>query len=348
MTKLSDAERFMRTVAQRLPRARPNLRSLSGMQAFDGACAKVEAAIEQQADAARQLRESMSLQETLRLALALGNHVNGGTNRGAAYGFQFETLSKFAALKSSSRVCPTLLHFLVSELTKVDQDHLPEELSLVRSAASAPPLQQVSAEARALRRTLDQVQNAMKAEGGEGTPFCLKAVPFLAEAETRHAAILASVAEVEAAADGTLEFFGKRGNEPVSDRYHHFLQAVGAFAESFKKARSEIVRLAEEEAAREKRKAAAKEREEERQRVEAAGGEAKAAPAAAAGASKAAGGPVGGASDLFGQFFGAQEGANADQLAAQFCNIRSRLDQRRAAIEADDSDDDDETDWMDD
>ena len=49
---------------------------------------------------AKQVQKSTALRAVLEHALALGNYLNGGTNKGAAWGFTLDTLSKLSGTKT--------------------------------------------------------------------------------------------------------------------------------------------------------------------------------------------------------------------------------------------------------
>ena len=62
-------------------------------------------------EATRDVRQSAALRQTLEYVLALGNHLNGGTSRGGAWGFRFDMLSKLGATKTADGKS-TLLHYI--------------------------------------------------------------------------------------------------------------------------------------------------------------------------------------------------------------------------------------------
>ena len=47
-----------------------------------------------------QVRGSKSLKQTIEYALAVGNYLNGGTNKGGAWGFKIESLNKLIGTKT--------------------------------------------------------------------------------------------------------------------------------------------------------------------------------------------------------------------------------------------------------
>jgi len=53
--------------------------------------------------AVRETQESKRLKPLLEIVLALGNHLNGNTARGGAYGFKLDSLTK---VRNSLLACP--------------------------------------------------------------------------------------------------------------------------------------------------------------------------------------------------------------------------------------------------
>lgn len=77
-----------------------------------------------------QLKSSRSLVKILEMVLAVGNHLNGGSFRGAARGFKLDALLKLMDVKGRNKKT-TLLHFVVSELLKTDPQVRSSPLSLI-------------------------------------------------------------------------------------------------------------------------------------------------------------------------------------------------------------------------
>ena len=68
-------------------------------------------------------------------ALAIGNYLNGGTNKGAAWGFKIESLNKLIGTKTVDGKS-TLLHYLARKLAAKDAvDDLYDDLVHVEGAA---------------------------------------------------------------------------------------------------------------------------------------------------------------------------------------------------------------------
>eukprot|EP01155_Anaeramoeba_flamelloides_P023549 Anaeramoba_flamelloidesa807776_78.p1 GENE.a807776_78~~a807776_78.p1 ORF type:complete len:701 (+),score=207.42 a807776_78:51-2153(+) len=62
--------------------------------------------------ACNELRSSKSLKTILRVILAIGNYLNGGTFRGGAHGFKLSSLTKLYNVKGNNINSPNLLHYL--------------------------------------------------------------------------------------------------------------------------------------------------------------------------------------------------------------------------------------------
>lgn len=112
--KLAKLDQFMLRFA-RLPRAAGRLHCLKTVRLFESTIPDMGANIGYVRAAVTAITCSPSIRELLRRTLALGNYLNGGTNRGAAYGFKLDSLLKLDTVKSNSGK-QTLLHFLVRHM----------------------------------------------------------------------------------------------------------------------------------------------------------------------------------------------------------------------------------------
>jgi hypothetical protein len=76
---------------------------------------EIESALESVENAARGIKCSKRLGIVMATVLALGNHLNGGTARGGAYGFKLNTLTKLINTKTTDNKM-NLLHYLIEIL----------------------------------------------------------------------------------------------------------------------------------------------------------------------------------------------------------------------------------------
>lgn len=65
---------------------------------------------------ADQVRNSLALREVIEFTLALGNYMNGQSNKGGAWGFKLEALTKLANTKTVDNR-RTLLHYMAEKLS---------------------------------------------------------------------------------------------------------------------------------------------------------------------------------------------------------------------------------------
>ena len=83
----------------------------------------IETPIHNLLTACQTLNENNNFVRLLEYVLAVGNYVNGGTNRGGAYGFKLSTLVKLVEVRSVDKK-HTLLQYLTEELYEKDPDAL--------------------------------------------------------------------------------------------------------------------------------------------------------------------------------------------------------------------------------
>jgi len=74
-------------------------------------------------NACKTLKDNTSFQRLLEYVLSIGNYMNGGTNRGCAYGFRLSALVKLVDIRSADKK-QTLLQFLAEELFQKDNEAL--------------------------------------------------------------------------------------------------------------------------------------------------------------------------------------------------------------------------------
>ena len=86
-----------------------------------------------------EVKKSTKFKKVLEVVLALGNYLNGGSFRGAAYGFKLDALNKLRDTKSADGDT-TLLHYLVKLVNKKYPEavHWGRDLKHVPIAARGP------------------------------------------------------------------------------------------------------------------------------------------------------------------------------------------------------------------
>jgi hypothetical protein len=119
---LGKAEQFFLTIST-IPHLQERLRSCMFRSKFDANVFDIETGMEHHELALQTIKSSAHLKKVMLLVLSLGNYLNAGTPKGAAYGFQLSTLGKLPATKSADNKT-TLLMFAVQELKRTSEDTL--------------------------------------------------------------------------------------------------------------------------------------------------------------------------------------------------------------------------------
>ena len=111
---LGKAETFVLAVSK-VPRYAIRAKCMLTRATFDEKYAELKESVETVSSAVKEVRSSKALRRALEFTLALGNYLNGGTNKGAAWGFKLDTLSKIVGTKTIDGKS-TLLHYLARNL----------------------------------------------------------------------------------------------------------------------------------------------------------------------------------------------------------------------------------------
>jgi len=115
----------------------PTVLQISSLRlAFDARIDQVEAETKLLISARHQIKGSQKLAKVLEYVLALGNHLNRGTSRGACYGFKLDGLLKFMETKGQDGT--TLLNYLSGTIMKKSPElkDFDSELTSVPGAAN--------------------------------------------------------------------------------------------------------------------------------------------------------------------------------------------------------------------
>ena len=109
-TVITTVDRFFYTI-YKVPRLERRLKAARLRFTFDGIANDIRARHRVVLAAFNAVNNSSSLRATLEHVLAIGNFLNGGTNRGGAYGFKLDSLTKLSTVKSADNSM-TLIHYL--------------------------------------------------------------------------------------------------------------------------------------------------------------------------------------------------------------------------------------------
>ena len=91
------------------------VKAMKAKASFDDALKEVKFSAKSLYKASLEIQNSKALKDFFTCTLAIGNYLNGSTNRGQAYGFNLDTLSKLSALKTKdnkSNLLRYIIHFM--------------------------------------------------------------------------------------------------------------------------------------------------------------------------------------------------------------------------------------------
>lgn len=198
--------------------------------------------------ACEQVRKSTAFRAVLQKVLAVGNYLNGTSNRGGAYGFKLADLSKLVQVKSGDNKT-TLLHYLAKLFTGTQTLlDLKEQLASLGEAKSIP-LPDKKGELSKLGQSFKQVVALFESSKNDKDPLMNKLKVFCAKNESRMSQLTDQMNSLEAKLKELAAWLGEKPNASVED----LLSPISTFVLALRKADDDNVR--EEEA--EKRKQAA-------------------------------------------------------------------------------------------
>jgi hypothetical protein len=131
---LGKAEQFFLAIAS-VPRYTIRTKCMLTAANFPERAHELRTKVEDVAEAVKEVRNSKALKQVIEFSLALGNYLNGGTNKGGAWGFKVDSLNKLIGTKTLDNKS-TLLHYMARKLaSKGTVDQLVDDLAHVEPAA---------------------------------------------------------------------------------------------------------------------------------------------------------------------------------------------------------------------
>jgi hypothetical protein len=241
-TRLADADLFVREVANCA-----NFRDFCELMLLQrtarGSVAEVLTPVRTIVEAARQVRESEALRYILQLVLRIGNVLNGGGNRGGAYGFKVGSLTKLADARAAVPGM-TLLTFVV----KTIEAKKPEALALSSQLPDVP---------RAAELELDGIRNMfwplrMKFEAlKQKTASPQMPQAYVTAGQALVADLSGTFNDVSAllakAAEDVTALLQSFFEDPATSRPADFFGGIARFMRQFDAEKAEMTRKKEEE-----------------------------------------------------------------------------------------------------
>lgn len=161
MARLTPAESFV-VHASKVPRFSQKVSAMLTIRSASGAAAEIKSSLDTLLAACREVKASDRLQSFIAIALATGNFLNAGTNKGAARGVRIESLLKFNDTRSLDRDV-SLLHYIA----QLVGEKAPEVLQLQEQLSHVATAQRISKDDLSVELT--QLQRAITILGSEIT-----------------------------------------------------------------------------------------------------------------------------------------------------------------------------------
>ena len=248
--KWDKPETFLKTI-MRIPKVRVRLRCWAIKMGFSEKAEELEVPLTTVAEAIEEVRSCKGLRHILGTLLSLGNHMNGGTNKGQADGFVLDDLPKMSVAKDNANRHSLLEHAATVLHASLEPDHagatrFPEELPHLKEAAKVvmsdvrAALQRLTGEANSLGEAAAQARRELEAEGGSvseggGDPFALVMAEFSEGATTEVARLQGLLAAADAAYADLVVYFGVPAKKKAPDSRELFT-TLHEFVEAFRAA----------------------------------------------------------------------------------------------------------------
>jgi len=200
------------------------------------------------AKACQEIRKSAAFKDILQRVLAIGNYLNGLSNRGGAYGFKLSDLSKLVQVKSADNKT-TLLHYLARVISDTDVlEGLKTQLEHVAAARSVS-LADKKGDLSKLGVSFKQVESLLASNKDENDRLVVKLKAFCEQNSARLTQLQEQFSSAESKLKETAIWLGEKPTAGTDELF----SPISSFVSALNKANDDNVR--EEEA--EKRKAAA-------------------------------------------------------------------------------------------
>lgn len=254
--KLGKAEEFFLAIAQ-VPRYKIRTTCMLTRAHYTERAAELKMKVEDVAKAVEEVRGSKALKQILETTLAFGNYLNGGTNKGAAWGFKIDSLNKLIGTKTLDGKS-TLLHYLARKLAKRNTvDQLLDELEHVENAARTV-WKDVSAEFKSVETSLNQVGTQVKLDKNESFTASMGAFHQHAKADYE------AITKMKKACDVEVEKLVKWFGEDAKVQAEEIFSAINNFSLTLEKGHRYNLDCDEKEAKKAKQEAHKKKMEQER------------------------------------------------------------------------------------
>jgi len=242
-SKLDRPEAFIAEL-ETIPRLQSRVDNWLFMRNFETKMQEISPQIDSLEKAFVQCTSSKKFQRILSVVLAVGNHLNGGTPNGRAYGFKLDILLKIADTKSSDNTS-TLLHWIIDLLDQRFPETMTwwEDMSQVTPASSiaSQTIREESGHIKmGLKKIADELENFAN-NSEEAAQSCNRAYVtrlngFVDRARVRSESLQA---RVEGIFKKFKDIATKFGEDPEMYKWEEFFQVLINFNNNIEKCRAD-------------------------------------------------------------------------------------------------------------
>jgi hypothetical protein len=202
--------------------------------AFEDVIEGLEEHVKNYIGAFEVIKNSKSLRKVLSYALAIGNILNGGTNKGQADGFTLDAISKLQAIKDNYG--KTLLQTIAIKIKNEDEEfgNIRREFEICGNALNIP-LNETKGEVDKLSKaTIENIQILDKINADDNFMTKMKKIVF--ENKERITKLSDRIAESTNIAQKIISFFGYPKTDIKFKKPEDFLTLVFDFSKELDKA----------------------------------------------------------------------------------------------------------------
>lgn len=242
-TNLAREESYLYEMSQ-IPSLETRLKCIKTAYTFSGDAKRIYSQISRVKKALKEVNTSSELRRVLEIILAIGNHMNGGTTRGAAWGFKLDVLSKLANVKDSNNN-GSLMHYLYALFERNYPDLC--DFSLPQSAAAVDVnFKETAREMNALAKQISTLKQEVKKKPfSKADKFRKKFSSFEVKASKDVENLQAQLEKVRSDFHNLALKFAETGNEvePLT-----FFPTLVAFEQDLRRAGTQLKVMRQEEA----------------------------------------------------------------------------------------------------
>eukprot|EP00949_MAST-11_sp_MAST-11-sp1_P005319 g5319.t1 len=234
VTRLGMVDQFLREMSN-LVHFKEHLQCLLVKFSFDEQIAEIKSVIRTCSSAVAEFSSSKAFKKVLEIILGVGNYLNGGTKRGAAFGVKLDVLKKISTLKTTDNKW-VLTDFIVKTLLNYYPGGVKDLKNELCNAAEASKYQltQISADMEALKKSVGIIFAELDwAVQSESDHFDQAMRPFAESAKSRLEKLEADLSDLKKAFGNMASSFGEAAATSDLDV---FFQNIKSFLNSFEKA----------------------------------------------------------------------------------------------------------------